>query len=414
MPIINQVVSGGGSAPAHYIEKTVDANGKLVNGNTIIDFTGVTDIGDYALAYAYRTNTNISGTVDMSDIITISGSAACNSAFQNTNITGIDMSALTTISGQNACNDMFTGCTRLTSANLSSLTTISGSTACQAMFSGCRGITSADLSSLTTVSAVNACQAMFSDCTGLTSVDLSSLTTIANGGLFSAFFNCSSLTKIYLPKITSSSYVSRPNYRDFFAFEGSGLEVCDMRNIQTVGNYGVFDNMLAQTRYLKKVNVNSLEHIGNESARAFLISNNNPSSTLTDVYFPMLTSFGSNPFYTNCFGGRLGLTIHFRKDIQATVEALANYSTMWGAGTGSSVVFDLAGTLTGADSNAYTRSEIDSVYASETAGAAKTATAWKYNNVVYYTSGGSEPSIGDTIYSDSACTQSVTTITAIA
>ena len=128
----------------------------------------------------------------------------------------------------------------------------------------------------------------------------------------------------------------------------------------------------------------------------------------------MLTTFGIDPFYTNSFTGREGLTIHFRKDAQATVEALANYSTLWGAGTGSTVVFDLAGTLTGADSNSYTRSEIDSVYASETAGAAKTATAWKNNNVVYYTSGGSEPSVGDTVYSDAACTQSVTTITAIA
>ena len=77
-------------------------------------------------------------------------------------------------------------------------------------------------------------------------------------------------------------------------------------------------------------------------------------------------------------------------------------------------MFDLVGTLTGADSNSYARSEKDSVYASETGGAAKTATAWSYNNTIYYTSGDAEPQVGDTIYSDSACTIAETTVSSIA
>ena len=52
--IFNQVVSGGGSTgPAHYIEKTVDANGVLQNGTTFIDLTGVTGIGTKVLSAAY-------------------------------------------------------------------------------------------------------------------------------------------------------------------------------------------------------------------------------------------------------------------------------------------------------------------------------------------------------------------------
>ena len=429
------------TAPAHYIEKTVDANGKLINSTNIIDLNGATDVGNYVLYYAYYQNTGISGVVDMSDLTKISGSYACqNMSYGCTGITSVDMSGLTTISADYACQSMFYGCTGLTNVDLSGLTTVSQySRACQYMFAGCNHITSINLPSLTTVNGYNACQYMFQDCTGITSVnlsslttinsegcvamfqgctgitsvDLSNLTTITGGGAHTMFYGCTNLKNIYLPKIQSSNYSTRPNNRDFYAFENSGLEVFDARNIRTVGDYGIFDNMLAGTSHLKTINLNSLEHIGKEAARALLFNGTN-TSTLQNLYFPMLTSFGSNPFYTNCFSGRTNLTIHFRKDAQATVQALANYATLWGAGTGSSVVFDLAGTLTGADSNSYARSEKDSVYASETAGAAKTATAWSYNNTIYYTSGGAEPSVGDTIYSDSACTQAVTTISSIA
>ena len=48
-----------GSAPAHYIEKTVDANGVLKNASTFINLTGVTDLNDKVLAYIYYSNTDL-------------------------------------------------------------------------------------------------------------------------------------------------------------------------------------------------------------------------------------------------------------------------------------------------------------------------------------------------------------------
>ena len=78
----------------------------------------------------------------------------------------------------------------------------------------------------------------------------------------------------------------------------------------------------------------------------------------------------------------------------------------------TTVLFDLVTSLTGADGNTYTRQEKDST---------STATAWVYNDTLYYTSGVSdnangvnEPSVSDAIYSDAACQNSITTITAIA
>lgn len=180
MPIMNTQVKGGGvvpsgtlaintngvhdvtnyanadvqvptQAPAHYIEKTVDANNKLINGSTMINLNGVTDIGDYVLTQAYR-NSTISGVVDMSLIISISG--------------------------QGACNNMFYGCKNITGVNLSSLTTISGAQACQSMF----------------------------DSSWIQTVVFSALTTISGGqGMLNAFANCSKLTALSFPVLNNLS-----------------------------------------------------------------------------------------------------------------------------------------------------------------------------------------------------------------
>ena len=193
------------TAPAHYIEKAVDANGKLMNSANIINLNGVTDVGDYALYSAYYENTSISGAVDMSDLTTISGSYACQTMFNGcTGITSIDLSGLTTVSGQSACNSMFSVCTGITSVDLSSLTTVSGHQACQIMFSGCTGLISVDLSGLTTLSGAQACSSMFYGCNRITSVDLSGLTTLSGAQACSSMFrNCTSLTTLSFPALTS-------------------------------------------------------------------------------------------------------------------------------------------------------------------------------------------------------------------
>jgi hypothetical protein len=229
------------TAPALYREFQLDINGKLVPNTTtthIMDFTGMTDVSYYALAYAYQNNTAITGAVDMSDLTTISGKYACTNMFSNctgitsidlsslttlsgnyacdymfrdcTGITSVDLSSLTTISNINSCDSMFSNCTGITSIDLSSLTTLSGSNACLSMFQDCTGITSVDLSNLTTISGANACQYMFRDCTGITSIDLSSLTTVSGSGACSNMFsNCTSLATVYIGGTTAIDFGTR-------------------------------------------------------------------------------------------------------------------------------------------------------------------------------------------------------------
>ena len=192
------------TAPALYREFQLDNTGKLVPNTTtthIMDFTGMTDVDNYMLAFAYLSNTAISGAVDMSD--------------------------LTTLSGNYACYYMFSGCTRLTSADLSSLTTVSGSYGCYLMFNNCTGLTSVDLSSLTTVSGQNACNSMFYGCSALTSVNLSALTTITGTTACSAMFQgCSSLATVYIGGTTAIDFGTRTNqFNNMFQYCTQNIDV---------------------------------------------------------------------------------------------------------------------------------------------------------------------------------------------
>ena len=217
MPIINQVVKGGGSGPTGlYREFQLDNTGKLIPSTTsthIMDFTGVTDVSDYALYKVYYNNTAISGVLDMSDLATISGIHACDSTFQGcTGLTSVDLSGLTTTSTGYGLYYMFTGCTGLTSVDLSSLTTIGGTSVCSYMFASCTGLTSINMSAVTEITSNGACSYIFSNCTGLTSVDLSGLTTVkASGVLSNAFNKCTSLATVYIGGTTAIDFGTYTN-----------------------------------------------------------------------------------------------------------------------------------------------------------------------------------------------------------
>ena len=338
------------TAPAYYIEKTKDANNKLLNGSTLINLSGVTELSSHVLEYAYNNNTNITGAVDFSSVTTISGSFSCRNMCENcTGITSVDLSSLTTISGSFSCSSMFNGCSGITSINLSSLTTISSSSNCANMFINCSGITGVvDLSSLTTISGISLCQSMFSRCTGITGVNLSSLTTISNG-----YSNCSSM------------------------FNGcSGITSIDLSSLATISGSNDCQSMFNGCSNLSRVSFYALD----------------------------TNSFGSSTSQFNkMLNGVTGCTVHFPMRIQSTIGSWSDVTAGFN-GTNTTVLFDIVTTLTGADSNSYVRTQKNST---------STATAWTYNNTLYYTSGTTEPSVGDTIYSDAACTTTVTTVSSI-
>ena len=177
------------------------------------DFTftlpsNATDVGDYAIYYAF---------------------------YGCTSLISVDLSSLTAVSGMSAIREAFYSCTRLTSADLSNLIVISTQYAMYYTFYGCTSLTSVDLSSLTTISGQNAMQYAFSGCTGLTSVDLSSLTNISGSYVMSrAFYKCTSLTSLSFPALTSTSFGSYANQFSYMLQGVTGCTVHFPSNLQSV------------------------------------------------------------------------------------------------------------------------------------------------------------------------------------
>ena len=109
--------------------------------------------------------------------------------------------------------------------------------------------------------------------------------------------------------------------------------------------------------------------------------------------------------------GVTGCTVHFPSNLQSVIGSWSDVTAGFG-GTNTTVLYDLPATvtLTGADAKTYKRNpKYDTA----------TALGWyevgtdRFTTQVY-TSGTTDPAVGDTIYSDSACTNAVTTIDSIA
>ena len=305
MPIMQTVIQGGGgSAPAHYIEKSVDANGKLINSSNSINMNGVTDVSYYCLYYAYS---------------------------HNTSITTIDMSSLTSLTGENCMTYCFENCSALTGEiNFSLLTVISGDYALNRCFANCTNITMVNFPVLTTITGYYGLNNAFRNTNLTGSVYFPSLTTLnAHTCMGECFYRCLNLTNLYFLSLTPTSFGTYTN---------------------------IFNNMLS---------------------------------------------------------GVTGCTVHFPSNIQSTIGSWSSVTGGFG-GTNTTVLFDLPATvtLTGADTVTYTRNpKYDTA----------TALAWKVGaygttdfTPAYYTSGTTDPQANDTIYSDAACTTTVTTISSIA
>lgn len=233
-------------SPAHYIERTVDANGKLGTSTNIINLNGVTDVGNWALAYSYSAVTFPANTsIDLSSLTTISGTNACQNMFQNcSGITSVDLSSLTTISGSQACYNMFRDCNTITSVDLSSLTTISGATGCNAMFQNCSKLTSVDLSSLTTISNNNGCYSMFNGCAGLTTAKLNTLNTITSAispSYGQMFGGCTKLESVEFGGLTASTFASVVNQFQYLFSSTTGRQAPNGCTVHFPSNFDPTD-----------------------------------------------------------------------------------------------------------------------------------------------------------------------------
>lgn len=437
MAIFNQVVAGGGTtptgtkqittngthdvaayatadvqvpttAPAHYIDFSVDANGKLMGSNTPLDLTGVTGLTPYVLYAKYKYNTNFTSSVDWSSLTSISGNYACYEAFNGSNVSSIDLSGVTTISGDYVMNNAFSY-SRLTSLDLRNVQTIGpGTYGCNEMCKACSQLTSVRLDSLTTLQT--ALTNAFENCTNLVYLSIPNLSELTYSGasLNSLCAGCSKLEELDLGSLyqINGSFAAAA----VLCSGCSKLIRCNLKSLAIVKTAYGFNTCFNNCSSLETMKFESLNVCDASNAFGSMF---NGCSSLKSLWFYAVddNTFGSNRL-GNMFNSSVnGCAVHFPIRVQSTIGAWTSTTNGFG-GTNTTVSFDLVTSLTGADGNTYTRSEKNST---------STATAWLYNDTLYYTSGVSdnangvnEPSVSDAIYSDAACTQSVTTVSAIA
>lgn len=166
----------------------------------------------------------------------------------------------------------------------------------------------------------------------ITSVDLSLVQSVDKLGLNNTFCDCRGITSLYLSSLQSVGYQAL-----YYTFCGcSGITgTLDLSSLTTVGDRGLY-NTFRNCKKITSVYLSSLQSVGSDG----MSSTFRECAGLTTMSFPSLTSVQTNSL-NNAFAYCTELTeIHFRADMQATIEACTGYENKFGA-TNASIIFDL-------------------------------------------------------------------------
>ena len=401
-------------SPAYYIEYIANSNNKLNRTSDFMNLTGITDLGDYVLQYAYDRSSVTSA--NFSGLTKISGHYALYKCFDNDSaLTSIDFSNLVEISGNYALYNAFTNAS-ITSIIFDSLETVSSSQyAFGYCFSNCRYLTSVNFPKLSLVSGSRTFESTFAISTSnnhLTTILLPMLEKVTGSYALSFTFRYCKATSISLPSliVASGQNCIGGTFMDSPLLTSIHLDKLITAQIAALGS--CFRNCTA----LVDFTLPSLKNVSQQTFENMLSS----STSLKNVYFPALTpsSFNNNTssFY-QMLRGVTGCTVHFPSNIQNTISTWTDVVNGF-AGTNTAILYDLPSTnhLMGNNSIEYERNPKEDT---------QSALAWRvldggtiYNPIIdwtpYYTNELTDPTVGVTIYSDAACTTAVTTISAIA
>lgn len=476
MPIINQVVAGSGGASVQqpYVKYVIDANGNITADSSVpINFDGVKSITkDYQFYGLYADDSNVTGAIIFNDLEKVAGKNSLATLFKSTNITGCDFKKLVYML---EVNQPYTGpfyyfcawCPNLTYLYANELTDIAQHT-CQYICYGCSSLATVSMNSLLRIHQGGLSYGFY-NCTSLTSAPVGKLVRVDYNGLQYAFKSTAitSLSFNNLAYTTNTSGTKNGSFDNMLSgcsnvtvhfpadwettmqgwsdvtngFGGTNTTVLfDLPSVTTldwsnIKNLGGLSDILRNCSGVTSIDVSSVESEYNLYC-AFL------GTGISTMEWKSLKKFGENQALYYAYSGCTSLrslwfyaidTDSFDTTVEYSfknmlnnctdvvvhapmrVQSIANskyFTASNFGGTNTTVLFDLVTSLTGADSNTYTRSEKNST---------STATAWDNGGTLYYTSGVSnhtngvnEPSVGDTIYSDAACQTAVTTISSIA
>ena len=216
---------------------------------------------------------------------------------------------------------------------------------------------------------------------------------------YQSFQHCDALKEIVFsnPIISSRAFGFTEAFQ-YCDFSGASINFDIITSIGTNGFYGAF-------KYCKlpeEIRFTNLTEITDKYAFRDAFSR---TTGCKRYFFPSLTSVTSDAFGSSTHLTWYGATdveeIHFRADMQATIEAVTGYSSKFGAPSTCTIYFDLIGTIT-VNGVTYSRNEPNSIRVDGN----KTFVAWKDagNNIVY-TNATSEPAVDTPVYSDAGTTQ---------
>ena len=208
------IENGGGGGGSDFIGIPRELNnGVLQMPSTPTTYTlpdGVTDIGSFAMYYAFYKCGNIP-TVDLSRLTTISGQHGLSNAFNGAGVQNVDISNLVTITGDYGMNSTFNTNPNLQTIEFPKLASI-GKRAFSNAFSFCSGLTNISFPELTTISGESGFGDSCRSCTGLTVVTFPKLTSLSENAMRNCFENCTGITDVYFPALTTTSFPSGVGY----------------------------------------------------------------------------------------------------------------------------------------------------------------------------------------------------------
>lgn len=393
--------------------------------------------------------------------------AGGNSGFQSTfnrctGLTSINVGTILTIGTtgySNIFSSTFYGCTGLTSVSFDNLLTITVSSAMNTTFRNCTNLSTLSFPSLR--DSTNLVSGIFTNMlqgvTGCTvhfpsnlQTKMSSFDTVVNGfggtnttvlfdlpatssaltlscdvntianAFISAFKGNTEITSVDLSGIKPDFVLSRAQNNVMYStfnntfIDCTGITSADLSffvgsdTVSDSSTYGIFNNTFSGCSSLTTVNLSSVKQF----MYACFTNTFKNCTSLTELKFPALRFgyYGDSGFFSSIISGCSNVTVHFPSNMQSVIGPWASITNGLG-GTNTTVLWDLPATnyLNGADSVDYERNpKYDTA----------TALAWRVLNTAvssttYYTSGTTDPTVGTTIYSDSACTTAVTTVSSI-
>jgi hypothetical protein len=233
-------------------------------------------------------------------------------------VESVNLQDLQILDGSRTFEYLFFGCVNLTEINLDSLEIITNDEICNVenawwgegwtahqMFMQ-TGISTIDLNALHTIHGAYAATRMFNGCPNLTTANLPSLTTVDGGAAANSLFGaCPNLKTINMPNLRTI----KGDYAGFYMFESTGLETYTFESLEEVTG----EDCLMGLFYL--------------------------CQEIQSVYFPQLTTISPTAFNQAFYESSIS-EIHFRTDMQETVENLSGYDMKFGA-SNAEIIFDL-------------------------------------------------------------------------